>query len=48
MSDQTKQKISDFLVSHTDISLATVDEQGKPWVAIVAYVSDGNTLYIVT
>ncbi len=48
MNDDIKQKLIDYLASHTYARLATVAAGGKPLVHTVAYASDGATIYFGT
>lgn len=43
-----KQKANDFLAAHEHINLATMDAQGKPYAATVAYASDNGVLCFIT
>ena len=43
-----KQVILDFIEDHENITLATVSPDGRPMVAIVAYASEGPSLYVIT
>ncbi len=48
MSDDVKQKVSDFLSSHAYINLATVGPDSTPLAHTVGYASDGATVYFMT
>ncbi|MEA1985673.1 MAG: pyridoxamine 5'-phosphate oxidase family protein [Euryarchaeota archaeon] len=48
MSDETKDKIENYLKEHDWLNLGTVDSEGKPMVHTMAYVSDGAVVYFST
>jgi len=48
MTDDTKQKIEDYLKNHNWLNLGTVDSEGKPMVHTMGYVSEGATVYFGT
>lgn len=43
-----KDKMSEYLSTHTFLRLATVSPEGRPMAHTLAYVSDGFTLYFST
>lgn len=48
MTDETRQKIVNYLSSHQWLNLGTADRSGKPMVHTMAFASDGATVYFVT
>lgn len=48
MSEEIKQKIADYLSSHTHLRLATVTPEGKPLAHTVTYASEGATVYFIS
>ncbi len=48
MNKEIFNKISSYLSSHDKLTLATVNENGKPIAHTVEYVSDGNTVYFAS
>lgn len=48
MNTEIKEKIEDYLSTHTFLRLATVSTEGKPIAHTLAYLSNGLTLYFFT
>jgi len=48
MSEESKQKISDYLKSHNKMTLATVAPDGRPQAHTVEYAPEGATVYFCT
>jgi general stress protein 26 len=48
MTEDTKQKIANYLSSHQWLNLGTADRKGKPMVHTMAFASEGATVYFVT
>ena len=45
---ELKKAISDYLQGVWDISLATIDGEGKPYCTVVAFVNESDRLFFVT
>ncbi|TGC08767.1 pyridoxamine 5'-phosphate oxidase family protein [Methanolobus halotolerans] len=48
MSEEIRKKISNYLSSHNWLNLGTVDQEGRPMVHTMAYVSEGSKVYFTT
>lgn len=48
MTEELKDKISEYLANHFYLNLATVSPQGKPMAHTMAYVSENEIVYLAT
>ncbi len=48
MTEELKDKISEYLANHYYLNLATISPQGRPMAHTMAYVSENEMVYLAT